>query len=219
MITTDPELQPIRRWSYGPEGCDRCGVKRNVLAIAHVQFVEPHVSRPGPGWWVMRTRTACIDQAACDARVDKAQDRRRQRGKLLVLAEPAAPAAPKGTCRWCGEKLTGKNAKARNYCYRDREGRDCDVQAANSRVWSAREAVQRRGDEACVDCDSPGPWEAEHDLALEDGGEHTMANLVRRCEPCHAAKTAREATARAARRASSHVAKPEPRPTDAPKRA
>jgi 5-methylcytosine-specific restriction endonuclease McrA len=45
----------------------------------------------------------------------------------------------------------------------------------------------------------PG-WEADHEIPIEDGGEHTLENLRCRCIPCHRAKTAREATARAARR-------------------
>jgi 5-methylcytosine-specific restriction endonuclease McrA len=45
-------------------------------------------------------------------------------------------------------------------------------------------------------------WEADHEVALEDGGEHTIENLRCRCVPCHRAKTAREAGARADRRCS-----------------
>jgi hypothetical protein len=44
------------------------------------------------------------------------------------------------------------------------------------------------------------PWEADHEIPIEDGGEHTLANLRCRCVPCHRAKTAREAAARALRR-------------------
>lgn len=44
------------------------------------------------------------------------------------------------------------------------------------------------------------PWEADHEIPLEDDGEHTLENLRCRCVPCHQAKTAEEARARAARR-------------------
>ncbi len=44
------------------------------------------------------------------------------------------------------------------------------------------------------------PWEADHELALEDGGEHRLENLAVRCAPCHRAKTAEENRARAAER-------------------
>lgn len=69
-----------------------------------------------------------------------------------------------------------------------------------SRVWDANVAVDRRGDTCCATCGSEGPWEADHEVALEDGGEHTLANLRRRCVPCHRAKTAAENSARAAAR-------------------
>jgi len=51
-------------------------------------------------------------------------------------------------------------------------------------------------------------WEADHEQALEDGGEHTMENLRCRCVPCHQAKTAREARERAARRSAFAKAEP-----------
>lgn len=43
-------------------------------------------------------------------------------------------------------------------------------------------------------------WEADHEVALEDGGRHEIENMRCRCVPCHKAKTARENSARAARR-------------------
>lgn len=43
-------------------------------------------------------------------------------------------------------------------------------------------------------------WEADHEVPLEDGGEHSIWNLRVRCVSCHWAKTGREATARAAAR-------------------
>jgi 5-methylcytosine-specific restriction endonuclease McrA len=44
------------------------------------------------------------------------------------------------------------------------------------------------------------PWEADHEVPLEDGGEHSLDNLRCRCVPCHRDKTAREGAARAMRR-------------------
>lgn len=44
------------------------------------------------------------------------------------------------------------------------------------------------------------PWEADHEQPVADGGAHDLDNLRARCVPCHRAKTAREARARAAAR-------------------
>jgi 5-methylcytosine-specific restriction endonuclease McrA len=81
-------------------------------------------------------------------------------------------------------------------------------------VWNARSAVRwrerrDRGLVACVDCGTvcegrnvmdghdAVPWEADHQVPLEDGGPHTLDNLRARCVPCHAIKTADEARCRA----------------------
>lgn len=39
-------------------------------------------------------------------------------------------------------------------------------------------------------------WEADHEIELEDGGAHSLANLRCRCGPCHRAKTTRSAAKR-----------------------
>lgn len=98
--------------------------------------------------------------------------------------------------------------------------RKCRSEANRSCAWSGRDAIKQHAQHldvatlACVDCGTvvdefrggywhgiPGqPWEADHELALEDGGRHEMENLRCRCVPCHRSKTAREATARAVRR-------------------
>lgn len=43
-------------------------------------------------------------------------------------------------------------------------------------------------------------WHADHRVPLADGGTHDAPNLQVLCVPCHKAKTALEATTRAARR-------------------
>jgi 5-methylcytosine-specific restriction endonuclease McrA len=136
------------------------------------------------------------------------------------LALPQAPSAPKGTCRWCGEKLKGKRAKIRRYCYKDREGRDCVKAYRDSMTWNPRTALRilaRRAGKTelrCVDCGFVVellhrgriarvivvPWEADHEIPLWEGGEHNVANLRVRCVPDHRAKTARESARRAKRR-------------------
>jgi 5-methylcytosine-specific restriction endonuclease McrA len=134
----------------------------------------------------------------------------------LVLKEPAAPDAPRGTCRWCGEQLTGERSAARNYCYLEREGRDCRGESNNSWCWTGRELIQRRGDPVCVDCGSDDPhWEADHDVPLEDGGVHEPGNLVRRCVPCHRRKTGAENRERARRRRRANALTLAPRRTTA----
>ena len=42
-------------------------------------------------------------------------------------------------------------------------------------------------------------WEVDHIVPLVDGGSHDLDNLQTLCSPCHRAKTAAEATERAAR--------------------
>lgn len=144
----------------------------------------------------------------------------RRRG-VFVFGEPKAPDAELGTCRWCGAELTGKNAHRRNYCYLDREGRNCVHEWNTSHMWDTRKVVRRMNREAgrrelrCVDCGFVCEeivdghwrklryWEADHELALADAGEHVKENLRCRCGDCHRDKTAREASARATRRKAS----------------
>jgi 5-methylcytosine-specific restriction endonuclease McrA len=206
------------RWNGGV--CYRCGARRNLLVIwswrpAHTQAGFASETYTWPARLSVRAR--CFDQAACEARVDKRNARARVRASCIVLEEPTALDAALGTCRWCGEPLTGLNGSRRNYCYPDREGRDCVASWNASRTYDARVAVRRRdravhGCVRCVDCntvcegpDPNGgrdavPWEADHEVALEDGGSHGLDNLVCRCVSCHQAKTARENSVRAARR-------------------
>lgn len=190
------------------QGCARCGCKRDTLVVCSViRWRGWHAERAGVTH-LMTPRRYCVAAAACEARVAKRRDRAQQRGARLVLEEPAAPGAPKGTCRWCGERivLVGDGAArrgSRRYHRGDEHEageRDCHHEWLRSYTNDAWRAIELRGDEACADCGSTSWWEADHEVALEDGGEHTLANLVRRCEPCHRAKTAREARARAARR-------------------
>lgn len=140
---------------------------------------------------------------------------RSKRGSVLFLALPVAPDAPKGTCRWCGAQLTGKRASVRRYCYPDREGRDCVQEYRDSMTWNPRQALLtmalKEGEELrCADCGfvvgvrlnddgryEERAWEADHEIPLWEGGEHTIENLRARCVPDHAAKTARESARRA----------------------
>ncbi len=205
------------RWNGG--ACCHCGALRRILVLWH--WLPPRVhsfyaglSHPAH----LSARARCLDREACEARVAKRTERARVRATCIVLKEPAAADAPLGICRWCGAALTGLNGSRRNYCYADREGRDCVKAWNGSRTYDARVVVRHRaravgGGVRCVDCDAvcepedhaaPGAswvhWEADHEVALEDGGAHAMENLVCRCVPCHKAKTARECRLRATRR-------------------
>lgn len=197
--------------------CARCGARRDLLVLHrwHPKRVDTMFGRHT--WPAFSSvRAACLDQRACEARRAKKAQAVARRQKLLVVIEPEFDAAPRGTCRWCGEPLTGANGGRRNYCYPDREGIDCVRAFYRARSYHARWAVRVRdwdvlhGYVACEDCgllleerDRPhvGPdWEADHEVPLEDGGEHELHNLRARCVPCHRAKTARENSSRARRR-------------------
>jgi 5-methylcytosine-specific restriction protein A len=55
-------------------------------------------------------------------------------------------------------------------------------------------------EEAACACGDTGPWVADHEVALSEGGTTTRENMARTCLKCSKAKTAREAQ-RALRRA------------------
>lgn len=122
---------------------------------------------------------------------------------------PALITAGDNLCSWCGEPIElvdperdyRRRSRARHYGDEYEVGdRDCTRQFLRSYVFSERSLIEVRGDPECIDCGSTGPWEADHDVPLWDGGEHCSSNIVRRCVPCHREKTKREATERAARR-------------------
>ncbi len=129
---------------------------------------------------------------------------------LVWLAEPKAPDAPPGTCQWCGEPIVMHPTANGNHRRRVRHKgdayeigvRNCDREFRWALCFSARELIEKRGDPVCVDCGSSDrPWDADHIVPLGDGGAHHRDNLARRCRrPCHAEKTAREATERAAKK-------------------
>jgi hypothetical protein len=197
---------------FDGRACVDCGARRDLLVVwrwrpGNKHYATAHLS----------TLARCLDREACRDRCGKRAERTRVRASCLILQEPAVPDAPMGTCKWCGEKLTGENGSRRNYCYPDREGRDCRREYDRSRTWDPRVAVRRTHGTTCAGCGVQCepvpenqvtwegevvwvPWSADHRLPLEDGGSHTLDNLQCLCDPCHAEKTAREARERAARR-------------------
>jgi 5-methylcytosine-specific restriction protein A len=69
------------------------------------------------------------------------------------------------------------------------------------RAWMRiREEVLLRDNFTCVDCGRVSVEnEVDHETPLEQGGTNEKSNLRTRCIPCHQAKTADEASARAGR--------------------
>jgi 5-methylcytosine-specific restriction endonuclease McrA len=196
---------------YVPPKCLCGAVKGTLVTWVHwPERVEEFFGREHIWPEVNIATRACVDRAACDARQVKRAERGRQRAQCIVLAEPKAPDAPRGTCRWCGEPIwrvppreewEGDRDRRFHYHRGENGDPDCLREWNRSRVWNGRDLIHVRGDPCCVDCGTEDPrWEADHEVALEDGGEHVQENIVRRCVPCHRAKTARENAARARRR-------------------
>lgn len=127
----------------------------------------------------------------------------------------------KGVCCWCGEPIVLADPTDYRRATRTRHrgdeheigDRNCHKLFMQSYCYTARELVERRGDPCCAYCgEITEQWEAEHTLALKDGGSHDPTNIVRSCVPCHKRKTATEATARAERRRLARVAAGSPPP-------
>ncbi len=69
------------------------------------------------------------------------------------------------------------------------------------RAWmEKRKRVALRHSYRCAGCGRlllPRQWECDHIVPREQGGSNDESNLQSLCVPCHQAKTAREAEARA----------------------
>lgn len=153
------------------------------------------------------------------------------RSSLIVLWEPPwSGPFEKGRCTWCGEAIELRDP-VMHYRQRQRTihyGDEIEVEGSpgcarsrnRSRVWSARDALLALHREfspgealGCARCgvvvenadETDGvelvPWEADHIVALVDGGAHEVENFQVLCWRCHRAKTAEEARARAGGRA------------------
>ena len=84
---------------------------------------------------------------------------------------------------------------------REAERREKRRAAAARRRPNLRAAVAERDGGLCVDCGEVHElWDADHALPLEDGGEHSLSNLVTRCRVDHRSKTAQENRRRARRK-------------------
>jgi len=199
--TLDPGID-FRRGGLEPGACRRCGRKRPMK----VAWLRP-VHRQGQRWVVVNY--LCLDQAECGSYCFAKREKQRKRSGTLIWRESRfSKVAKKGECAWCGEAIVlaepdDYRRRAREYHYGDEHetgDRNCRKEKDASYAFNPRALIQLRGDPCCVDCGSTDNFDADHDTPLFDGGEHSVTNIVRRCTPCHAAKTAAEAALRAERR-------------------
>jgi len=134
--------------------------------------------------------------------------------------------APRGTCRWCGEGIVYADGPKRGEPDRRRRWHpECVSTYSASDPREVRRRLRRRDRGRCAACGLDtvklrrelrgrgmtkklrergfvprrSLWEVDHIVPLVDGGSHDLDNLQTLCSPCHRAKTAAEATERAAR--------------------
>lgn len=205
--------------------CNDCAHKKPLLVVVMV-YPPDHPWRPNHVYMPIARcvdREGCATRVERQrAARSKLSLRARVRSKLFVLEEPKAPDAKPPYCAWCGEKIVladpvaGYRFAQRRYHRGDEHeigDRNCVSEYNRSRTWDARTAVERierekHGVVACRECglivagadpmsgEDCHPWEADHIVPLEDGGEHELENLQPLCVPHHREKTARENAAR-----------------------
>lgn len=115
---------------------------------------------------------------------------------------------PGGMCSWCGGFIIeGDEAQVnrrRKWHKEGRDLRDCLGEYMGQEQSFFRQRVFDRDAGVCAECPTgtapAHDWEADHILALVDGGTWEMSNAQTLCARHHKAKTAREATARASAR-------------------
>lgn len=204
---------------WAPGECGTCRGKKGVVTVYFVRSAKPWEE----GWDVVQSsRTCCLDRVACLARKAKRAERARLRATKIVICEAPAEGQdiPKGHCWWCGERIelvgpgaARRHGRMRHYGDEHEAGdRDCRLEHLRPHAYEARDAIRSvsEGEVVCADCgvvcERDGKelvrWDADHELALEDGGEHVIENLKCRCTQCHREKTGRENAARARARRS-----------------
>jgi len=121
----------------------------------------------------------------------------RSRGRTGEIAEKRR-LYRKGLCRWClGAVLPPKITFCGPMCVHEWRLR--------SDQGYVRMLVKKRDHGVCAGCGAAGGyWEADHKVALEEGGGHDLSNLQTLCggklDSCHARKTREHAARRAERR-------------------
>ena len=150
--------------------------------------------------------------------------------------------APRGVCRWCGEEILFETGDKQGSVNRRRRWHQACVDIYNaSDPQEARRRMRKRDRGRCATCHvdtykvrrelrkigrgrtrairdrgykpRQSFWELDHIVPLIDGGSHDDENLQTLCIPCHTAKTAEEARARAARSRSAAKAEAVPAQT------
>lgn len=98
-------------------------------------------------------------------------------------------------CLVCGRPSAG------NYCQlhepavdeAERNARNPYRRAYKDREYAQNRQIRfERAHGRCESCTAvllPGAWECDHLVALKDGGNNALQNLVVLCKPCHQAKT------------------------------
>lgn len=167
-------------------------------------------------------RGRCLWRPACRAYQERVKAEKEAK-TAHRRAEIPFDKAPMGTCRWCGVKLVHGRVKTRRWhdgredephCLREffswssprrvvkdlveRDGGLC--QGGCGKVLAELEAHTSQAGKTGTVLRSRAYYEVDHREALIDGGALSFANLQLLCRGCHAAKTGREATARAAKR-------------------
>ena len=198
---------------YNGTACYDCGARSGL---------EPWAAPWDSGALARYAR--CADRERCQARARKARDSKTRRQGRIALALAPSPGSEPGECRWCGAKLRTRqdgSPSKRSRCEPRYEARDCARAWRDSYTYDVRHAIRVRdfaahGCVRCADCkivcerkrdvEPRVSWQADHELALEDGGEHVLENLRARCTGCHQLKTARENIVRASARRGAALA-------------
>jgi len=108
-----------------------------------------------------------------------------------------SPRAPRGECRFCGNSILRDGKPNRRFNWHP----ECVESYMMQFSSHARDRVRKRDRGKCACCGRMSrKWEHDHIVPLKDGGSHALDNIQTLCVPCHKAKTAREAIARASRR-------------------
>ena len=193
-----------RKAGTGPLAGIRLWRVRTIQTRAWAKPGSPRVS------W-RQAAIVCADRAECHAYL---QERTRKRREAHKRRHPDLPnaLAPVGHCKWCGEPIRFDESREGWKRRRERayhRGDEWELGDTNCLhlvgIWQDPKRAARdlavRQDGRCTICgeELEGRYaEVDHVLPVADGGLNYLDNLQLICnDPCHKAKTAAEAKARA----------------------